>query len=163
MRTHTVIDSPIGPLTLVATDGELSGVYLPEHRHMPDPAGFGPRVGSGFEEAAEQLAEYFAGRRQRFSLRTRLDGTGFQRLVWRAVAAIPYGRTRTYGELAAELGRPGRARAVGAANGRNPLAIVVPCHRLVASDGGLAGYGGGLARKRFLLELERSARLTRTA
>jgi methylated-DNA-[protein]-cysteine S-methyltransferase len=155
MRTHTMIDSPIGALTLVATDGALSGVYMEDHLHMPDPATFGPRVGAGLEEAAEQLGEYFAGQRERFTLRARVEGSDFQRRVWQAVAAIPYGQTRTYGQLADAFGRRDRARAVGAANGRNPLAIVVPCHRLVGADGGLTGYGGGLARKRFLLDLER--------
>ena len=155
MRTHTIIDSPIGALTLVATDNTLSGLYLEEHQHMPDPATFGPRVDSGFEQAAEQLGEYFAGQRQEFALRTRAGGSDFQRRVWQVVAAIPYGQTQTYRQLADAVGRPDRLRAVGAANGRNPLAIVIPCHRVVGSDGSLAGYAGGLARKRTLLDLER--------
>jgi methylated-DNA-[protein]-cysteine S-methyltransferase len=155
MRVHTVIDSPIGALTLVATDGALSGLYMEEHLHMPDPATFGRRVDYGFQEAAGQLGEYFAGQRRRLTLRMRPEGSDFQRRVWQVVAAIPYGQTRTYGQLAEAVGRPDRIRAVGAANGRNPLAIVVPCHRVVAGDGGLTGYAGGLARKRFLLDLER--------
>ena len=122
---------------------------------MPDPATFGRRVDYGFQEAAGQLGEYFAGQRRRFTLRMRPEGSDFQRRVWQVVAAIPYGQTRTYGQLAEAVGRPDRIRAVGAANGRNPLAIVVPCHRVVAGDGGLTGYAGGLARKRFLLDLER--------
>ena len=155
MRTHTMIDSPMGPLTLVATDGTLSGVYMEDQLHMPDPSTFGQRVSSGFEEAAEQLGEYFAGQRKDFTLRTRLAGSDFQRRVWQAVTAIPYGQTWTYAQLADGVGRRDRLRAVGAANGRNPLAVVVPCHRVVGSDGSLTGYAGGLARKRFLLDLER--------
>jgi methylated-DNA-[protein]-cysteine S-methyltransferase len=155
MRTHTLIDSPMGVLTLVATDGALSGVYMEEQLHMPDPSAFGPRDRSGLEEAAEQLGEYFAGQRKDFRLHLRLAGSDFQRHVWQTVATIPYGQTWTYGQLADAVGRRDRLRAVAAANGRNPTAIVVPCHRVVASDGGLTGYSGGLARKRFLLDLER--------
>ena len=155
MRTHTVIDSPIGALALVAIDGALSGLYMEQHLHMPDPSTFGRRVGSGFEEVAEQLGEYFAGQRTEFTLRTRVEGSDFQRRVWQAVAAIRYGQTRTYSQLAGAVGRCDRIRAVAAANGRSPLAIVVPCHRVVGSDGRLTGYTGGLARKRFLLDLER--------
>jgi methylated-DNA-[protein]-cysteine S-methyltransferase len=154
MRAHTVIDSPMGALTLVGSDGALSGVYMEDHLHMPDPSSFGPRAAAGFEEAAEQLGEYFAGRRQRFTLRTRLAGTAFQRRVWQAVTTIPYGQTWTYAQLADAVGRPDRLRAVAATNARNPVAVVVPCHRVVGSDGSLTGFSGGLARKRFLLDLE---------
>ncbi|MFF5212700.1 methylated-DNA--[protein]-cysteine S-methyltransferase [Streptosporangium sp. NPDC000396] len=157
MRTHTMIDSPMGTLTLVATDGVLSGLYMENHRHMPDPSMFGPRVGTGFEEATEQLAEYFAGRRQDFTLPTRLHGSDFQRRIWQTVAGIPYGQTWTYAQLADAVGGREVIRAVGAANGRNPIAVVVPCHRVVGSDGSLTGFSGGLARKRFLLDLERPA------
>src|SRR6266704_6811545 len=129
-RTHTVIDSPMGALTLVATDGTLSGVYMEDHLHMPDPSTFGPRVNSGFEEAARQLGEYFAGERKDFTLRTRLAGSDFQRRVWQTVTAIPYGQTWTYARVADAVGRRDRIRAVGAANGRNPIAVVVPCHRV---------------------------------
>jgi methylated-DNA-[protein]-cysteine S-methyltransferase len=150
-----VMDSPMGALTVVAADGRLSGVYTEDHLHMPDPSTFGRRVASGFEEAAEQLREYFAGERKGFTLRTSLAGSDFQRRVWRAVAIIPYGQTWTYTRLANAVGRPDRHRAVAAAAGRNPIAVVVPCHRVVGSDGSLTGYAGGLARKRFLLDLER--------
>jgi len=152
-----VIDSPMGALTLVATDGTLSGVYMEDHLHMPDPSTFGPRVNSGFEEAARQLGEYFAGESKDITLRTRLAGSDFQRRVWQTVTAIPYGQTWTYARVADAVGRRDRIRAVGAANGRNPIAVVVPCHRVVGSDGSLTGYAGGLARKKFLLDLERSA------
>jgi methylated-DNA-[protein]-cysteine S-methyltransferase len=157
MRSHTIIDSPLGALTLVATDGVLTGVYMEEHLHRPDRDTFGPRAGSGFEEAAEQFGEYFAGQRTRFTLRTRPAGSEFQRRVWQALTTIPYGRTWTYTELADAIGRPDRLRAAAAANGRNPLAVVVPCHRVIGSDGSLTGFSGGLARKRFLLDLERPA------
>jgi methylated-DNA-[protein]-cysteine S-methyltransferase len=112
------------------------------------------RADAAFAEAHRQLTEYFAGARQRFDLELKPAGTPFQRRVWRALREIPPGRTATYGELADRLGRPGAARAVGAANGLNPISIVVPCHRLVGADGSLTGYAGGLERKRFLLELE---------
>lgn len=157
MRSHTIIDSPLGALTLVATDGVLSGVYMEEHLHRPEPDTFGLRAGSGFEEAAEQFGEYFAGQRTRFTLRTRPAGSEFQQRVWQALTTIPYGRTWTYTELADAIGRPDRLRAAAAANGRNPLAVVVPCHRVIGSDGSLTGFSGGLARKRFLLDLERPA------
>jgi methylated-DNA-[protein]-cysteine S-methyltransferase len=153
---HTTIDSPIGTLTLVATEGILSGLYLEEHRHQPDPATFGERVDAGFEEVTAQLAEYFAGQRQHFTVPIRPAGSRFQRRVWTALTSIPYGQTWTYAELADAVGRPDIIRAVAAANGRNPLSIVVPCHRVIGSDGSLTGYAGGLARKRFLLDLERA-------
>jgi methylated-DNA-[protein]-cysteine S-methyltransferase len=157
MRTHTAIESPIGTLTLVATDGILSGLYMEDQLHLPDASTFGERVGSGFEAAAEQLGEYFTGRRREFTFRTRLTGTSFQRRVWQTVATIPYGQTWTYTQLADAVGRRDLLRAVAAANGRNPMAVVVPCHRVIASDGSLTGYAGGLARKRYLLDLEASA------
>ncbi|MFM9372225.1 methylated-DNA--[protein]-cysteine S-methyltransferase [Streptomyces sp. Da 82-17] len=158
VRTHTVVDSPYGPLTLVATDGALSGLYMTDQRHRPPEENFGARVAPDedpFAEAARQLGEYFAGERHTFDLPLSLQGTPFQREVWAGLLAIPYGETRTYGELAAELGRPQASRAVGLANGKNPVGIVVPCHRVVGANGSLTGYGGGLDRKRRLLDLER--------
>lgn len=153
-RTHTVTDSPIGPLTLVASDGTLIGLYMREHAHRPDPASFGERTDSAFGPAIEQLEAYFAGDRTTFELPTALRGTTFQRTVWTALQEIAYGETLSYGRLAARIGRPGASRAVGLANGRNPLSIVVPCHRVVGAGGKLTGYGGGIERKRHLLELE---------
>jgi methylated-DNA-[protein]-cysteine S-methyltransferase len=153
-NTHTVIDSPIGELTLVADAGVLVGVYYRHHWYRPDPATFGPRDDCGFAEAARQLGEYFAGRRTSFDLPVRADGDDFQRAVWQRIAAIPYGETVTYGDLARELGDPSLARDVGAAVGRNPLGIVLGCHRVVGKNGALTGYAGGLRRKRFLLDLE---------
>jgi methylated-DNA-[protein]-cysteine S-methyltransferase len=151
---HTTYDSPIGELTLVGSDGRLSGVYFRHHWTRPDRARFGPRGSDGFAAAIEQLDEYFAGDRRDFDLDTAAVGDEFEQQVWALIAAVPYGATRTYGELAAELGDPFAARRVGAAVGSNPLSIVVPCHRVVGKDGGLTGYAGGLARKRFLLDLE---------
>jgi methylated-DNA-[protein]-cysteine S-methyltransferase len=150
----TTVGSPAGELTLVADDGGLTGVYFPHHWYRPDPATFGRRVETGFGEVSRQLAEYFAGQRQHFDLPLHARGDEFQRRVWELIAAIPYGRTATYGDLARDLGGGVLAKDVGAAVGRNPLSVIVPCHRVVGKDGGLTGYAGGLKRKRFLLDLE---------
>lgn len=152
--THTTIDSPVGELTLVAKDGVLSGIYFPGHWHMPAPEVFGTRSERGFEPVEQQLSEYFAGERTEFELATTVAGDEFQRRVWALIDRIPYGQTTTYGGMAQEPGDAVLARDVGAAVGRNPLSIVVPCHRVVGKDGKLTGYAGGLERKRFLLELE---------
>ncbi|GAA3459951.1 methylated-DNA--[protein]-cysteine S-methyltransferase [Saccharothrix longispora] len=157
MKTHTTIDSPVGVLTLVATGGVLCGLYMTDQRHRPAQESFGVEDPSCFDEATAQLGEYFAGRRTSFDLPLELIGTPFQRTVWRALLDIPYGGTLSYGELAAALGRPSAARAVGLANGKNPVSVIVPCHRVVGSTGDLTGYGGGLARKRQLLDFERGA------
>jgi len=129
-------------------------VYYPSHWYLPDPATFGARSDAGFAEAERQLGEYFEGTRTSFDLPTSLHGDAFEQRVWSLIAEIPYGETTTYGEIARALGEPRMAREVGAAVGRNPLSIVVPCHRVVGKDGRLTGYAGGLERKRFLLELE---------
>lgn len=156
--THTVIESPVGALTLVADGGALAGLYFAHHWYRPDPATFGARDDSGgdsaFAAAGRQLGEYFAGRRTRFDLPLRANGDEFQRAVWAHVARIPYGVTATYGDIARDLGDPALARDVGAAVGRNPLAVLVPCHRVVGKGGALTGYAGGLRRKRYLLDLE---------
>ena len=153
-RVHAVVDSPIGRLTLVATPAGLAGLYVAGHRHAADPEAFGAAVPGRLAAAAAQLEEYFAGRRTRFDLELDLAGTAFQRRVWAELLAVGYGETVSYGELARRIGRPRAFRAVGAANGRNPVSIIVPCHRVVAAGGALTGYGGGLDRKRFLLDLE---------
>jgi len=157
----TTISSPIGELTLVADDGMLTGVYFPHHWYRPDPATFGPRDETGFDEAKRQLAEYFAGDREHFDLPVDARGEEFQRQVWDLISRIPYGQIATYGDLARELANERHsqvlAKDVGAAVGRNPLSVIVPCHRVVGKDGNLTGYAGGLARKRFLLELEEPA------
>ncbi|MEW2624474.1 methylated-DNA--[protein]-cysteine S-methyltransferase [Streptomyces sp. NPDC048106] len=160
MTCHTVTDSPYGHLTLVAADdGALCGLYMTGQRHRPPEESFGPRDDSPrcFAAAREQLAAYFAGELREFTVELNLRGTPFQRSVWEQLSRIPYGETRTYGQLADALGSPGASRAVGLANGRNPVGIIVPCHRVVGTDGSLTGYGGGLDRKRRLLDFERGA------
>jgi methylated-DNA-[protein]-cysteine S-methyltransferase len=149
------IDSPLGPLLLAASDAGLHAVEFPRARH-PVPRGADWRPGGHrlLREARRQLDEYFAGRRRAFDLPLAPQGTGFQREVWYSLATIPYGETVSYAQLAARVGRPKAMRAVGAANGRNPLPIVLPCHRVIGADGSLTGFGGGLDAKRFLLQLE---------
>ncbi|EFL03523.1 MULTISPECIES: methylated-DNA--[protein]-cysteine S-methyltransferase [unclassified Streptomyces] len=154
-RQHTLTDSPYGTLTLVATDGVLSGLYLPQHRHRPAEETFGERDDRPFGPALDQLAAYFAGDLTTFDLPLHQAGTPFQRTVWDALVRIPYGETRSYGQLAAALGNPGASRAVGLANGRNPISIVVPCHRVVGANGSLTGYAGGVGTKKALLAFER--------
>jgi methylated-DNA-[protein]-cysteine S-methyltransferase len=153
-KRHTVVDSPCGPLTLVATDSDLSGLYMADHRHQPPSETFGPRDHGPFAEAVRQLDAYFAGELTEFDLPLRLAGTPFQQSVWAALLRIPFGRTLSYGELARAMGRPNASRAVGLANGRNPVSIIVPCHRVIGANGDLTGYGGGMLRKRQLLEFE---------
>jgi methylated-DNA-[protein]-cysteine S-methyltransferase len=159
-RVHTVLDSPFGPLTAVLTDGALSGLYMDMQRHRPSEETFGPPADDAapFLQIEEQLKAYFAGDLTTFTLPLKLQGTAFQRSVWEALQEIPYGETTTYGQLALELGNPNASRAVGLANGRNPVGIIVPCHRVVGSTGDLTGYGGGLDRKRHLLDFERKTR-----
>lgn len=152
--SYSILDSPIGELTLVERDGALVGLYMRGHSPAPDPAGFGPRVDDALPAASEQLAAYFAGQLRVFDLPLAAVGTQFQRRVWGLLPGIGYGQTRSYGELAAELGSPGASRAVGAANARNPISIVVPCHRVIGASGRLTGYAGGADRKAFLLALE---------
>jgi len=158
-RSHTVVDSPLGPLTLVAADAALAGLYLSQQRNRPPPEAFGGPAddpgGAPFADVSGQLREYFDGERTAFNLRLALHGTAFQWRVWAALRAIPYGQTASYGQLAARIGQPSASRAVGLANGKNPVAIVVPCHRVVGADGALTGYGGGIDRKRYLLAHER--------
>ncbi len=157
MRAHTVVDSPVGPLTLVAKDGVLTGLYMDRQRYRPAEETFGEPDPEPFAEAAGQLRDYFAGRRTDFDLPLAMQGTAFQRQVWDELRAIPYGETVTYGELAERLGRaPTSARAVGLANGHNPVSIIVPCHRVIGSTGSLTGYGGGIQRKEQLLAFERA-------
>lgn len=152
---HTTVDSPIGPLTLVSTGGVLSGLFMVEQRYRPDTETFGVEDATLFDDVAAQLKEYFAGSRKEFDLPLHFAGTPFQRTVWQELCEIPYGETTSYGELAQRIGRPTASRAVGMANGHNPISIVVPCHRVVGSTGALTGYGGGVERKRFLLDFER--------
>ncbi|MEV7975644.1 methylated-DNA--[protein]-cysteine S-methyltransferase [Streptomyces sp. NPDC086519] len=159
MKNHTVTDSPYGPLTLVAEDGALCGLYMADQRHRPPEETFGDRDDELFAAAKEQLTAYFRGELKEFTLELRLNGTPFQRSVWEQLSLIPYGETRSYGELAEALGNPKASRAVGLANGRNPIGIIVPCHRVIGANGSLTGYGGGLPRKQRLLDFERGAGL----
>ncbi|WP_405592142.1 methylated-DNA--[protein]-cysteine S-methyltransferase [Streptomyces sp. NBC_01092] len=154
MKQHTVIDSPYGPLTLVAEDGVLCGLYMTGQRHRPPEETFGERDETPFGAAIDQLEAYFAGELKEFTLELRLNGSEFQRRVWDQLRRIPYGETRSYGQLADALGNSGASRAVGLANGKNPVGIIVPCHRVVGANGGLTGYGGGLDRKQRLLDFE---------
>lgn len=160
ITTHfTEMESPIGLLSLRGTERGLTGIFMETHRHGPAEA---ERLGwqrndALFAEARRQLSDYFAGSRQVFALpidREALAGTTFQRRVWLALESIPYGVTVSYGELARRINQPAAVRAVGLANGRNPLSIIVPCHRVIGANGTLTGYGGGLERKRWLLQLE---------
>ncbi len=153
MRTKTVVDSPVGPVTLVASEGVLAGVFLADHRHAPSLDL--PVVEAGLPAVREQLEAYFAGDLKDFDLPLAVRGTPFQESAWAALRTIPYGKTWSYGELAQALGRPSAVRAVGLANGRNPVSIVVPCHRVVGANGSLTGYGGGLAAKAWLLNHEK--------
>lgn len=156
LRQHTVVDSPYGLLTLVATDGVLSGLYMTDQRHRPPEETFGDPDPRPFTEVVRQLDAYYARELTDFDLPLHLAGTPFQRSVWERLRAIPYGETRTYGELAEALGKPAASRAVGLANGRNPIGIIVPCHRVIGANGNLTGYGGGLPRKHRLLTFERA-------
>ncbi len=154
-----MVPSPIGPLTVVLEEDALVRVAMCAPAALAG-EDIGPRDDGRAAEAARQLAEYFAGERTAFDLPLRPVGTGFELAVWEQLTRIPYGETRSYGHVARAVGEPGGAQAVGAANGRNPLAIVVPCHRVIGADGSLVGFGGGLPRKRFLLDLEqRDSRL----
>lgn len=151
---EATVASPVGDLRLAAEGNELVRVVM---RRRNGTAAAGSPDDEVLAEAARQLAEYFGGSRREFRLRLRAEGEAFDVRVWELLREIPYGRTWSYGEVARRLGDASLARDVGAAAGRNPLPIVVPCHRVVGADGSLVGYGGGLARKRFLLDLEEPA------
>ena len=156
---HAVIDSPLGELTLVADGETVTGLYFRHHWHRPNADTFGPRVEGDpvLANAQTQLTEYLNGDRRDFELPITLHGDDAQRRVWQLLTTIPYGETVTYGELATTLADGITAQEVGQTVGRNPLCIVVPCHRVVGKDGQLTGYAGGLKRKQFLLELEEPA------
>ena len=156
MLKQMKVASPVGELTLVASSVGLVAVLWPQ-----EPPGRVPLASASYDEtdptlqrAAAQLAEYFAGSRRDFDLPLDPQGTTFQKAVWQGLRRIPYGTTRSYGQLAQELGNPTASRAVGAANGRNPLSIIVPCHRVIGANGTLTGFAGGLEAKRLLLQLE---------
>jgi methylated-DNA-[protein]-cysteine S-methyltransferase len=159
--SHAHIDTALGELTLVASGGALTGVYFPHHWYRPPRASLGELVEPGaeaiFTEAAAELNEYLAGERLSFTVPFATARDPFQEQVWRRLLDIPRGTTTTYGALAEELGGLALAQQVGQAVGRNPMSIIVPCHRVVGADGSLTGYAGGLARKQFLLDLEEPA------
>jgi len=155
MIFHQSIDSPVGTLLIAADDAGLRLIEFPSPRHpMAQPAQWRHDDHPVLRQTRAQLDEYFAGTRQRFDLPLAPQGTEFQRQIWHALATIPYGATLSYLQLAQRIGRPSAARAVGAANGRNPLPIVLPCHRVIGADGSLTGFGGGLPTKHYLLKLE---------
>ncbi|MGH2842753.1 MAG: methylated-DNA--[protein]-cysteine S-methyltransferase [Solirubrobacteraceae bacterium] len=155
--TYTLIPSPIGELLLAGARGRLRELSFRGEGAMHGPARIDPRWRrdeDAFPEVRAQLREYFAGARREFEVELELLGSEWERRVWDALLGIAYGETRSYGQVAAQLGSPGAARAVGLANGRNPVAVIVPCHRVIGAGGRLTGYGGGLQRKRMLLDLE---------
>jgi methylated-DNA-[protein]-cysteine S-methyltransferase len=147
---YTTIDSPIGELLLAGGEHGLSRLWMSPFRIQPD----WTHDRDTFADVHEQLDQYFAGERHEFDVQLDLVGNGFELAVWDALLGIAYGETASYGEIATRIGAPSAARAVGMANGRNPVALIVPCHRVIGANGSLTGYGGGLERKRFLLELE---------
>lgn len=151
---YTEIDSPLGPLVLAGSSDALHVLRLPEHGRAPTPEAAWEREDGPFRESRRQLDAYFARRLHRFELALAPAGTPFQREVWSALQRIPYGHTVTYGDIAQMIGRPRAVRAVGLANGSNPIPIVIPCHRVIGRDRALTGYGGGLGAKAFLLDLE---------
>ncbi len=151
------VDSPVGRLTLAGRDRRLMHLRMVDQTYEPSHVGW-ESDDRAFPEAVEQLESYFAGELFDFDLELDLVGTQFQRKVWAALMTIPYGETRSYGEIAAQIGSPGAFRAVGLANGHNPIGIIVPCHRVIGANGSLTGYGGGLDRKRTLLAMEKSRR-----
>jgi methylated-DNA-[protein]-cysteine S-methyltransferase len=167
MISTTNFDSPLGRMLATAEDNALTGLYFIGQQYYPDAAGAWHEDGEArpFDALRQQLDEYFAGKRQLFDLplnpgsKRGKGGTAFQRAVWDAIAAVPFGDTTTYSSLAARCGRPSAARATGAATGRNPLSLIIPCHRIVGSSGALTGYAGGLERKRTLLAFEHAVAL----
>ncbi|HEX2604545.1 MAG TPA: methylated-DNA--[protein]-cysteine S-methyltransferase [Oxalicibacterium sp.] len=154
--------SPVGALLIAATERGICGIYFEEHKHFKgkddwQPAIVGEPAHGHLLKAAEQLSDYFAGERRSFDVALDLSGTPFQQTVWTALCAIPFGRSVSYAQHAQRLGKPTALRAVGAAIGRNPVSIIVPCHRVLGTSGTVTGYAGGLERKRFLLALENIA------
>lgn len=153
---YTLMPSPVGQLTLVARDGKLTAILWEKER--PNRVRLGALQEANNSpvllETQRQLKEYFAGTRNRFELYLDFAGTDFQKKVWQALLTIPFGETRSYSQIAVQIGHPKAVRAVGAANGRNPISIVAPCHRVIGASGGLTGFAGGLEAKQYLLELE---------
>src|SRR5580704_1170966 len=151
---YTQIESPVGPLLLVADEAGLRQILFVNGRHGARPEASWKQDTAPLEKTIRQLRSYFAGEREEFDLSLAPEGTRFQQEVWKRLCDIPYGETISYGELARKIGNPNASRAVGLANGRNPIPILVPCHRVIGADGSITGYGGGLERKRWLLAHE---------
>ena len=154
IQLFSTFDSPVGPITLVGDPAALHGLYMLNHQHWAGLDGRAERCDEAFNEARRQLEEYFAGTRTEFDLPLELHGTEFQLRVWEQLQGIPAGETISYAELARRIGNPAAMRAVGLANGRNPISIIVPCHRVIGANGKLTGYGGGIANKAWLLDWE---------
>jgi methylated-DNA-[protein]-cysteine S-methyltransferase len=154
---YCTMDSPVGELLFLSTERGLSGLFMVERAHPPMDMER-ELAPERFADAMRQVREYFEGKRHEFEIPLDMQGTPFQLQVWEELRRIPYGATISYGELAERLGNPAAVRAVGAANGRNPVSIIVPCHRVIGSNGSLTGYGGGLSRKQFLLKHEAAQR-----
>lgn len=153
---YTYLESPVGRICLQADGQFLTGLHLPDHKHWPGVSPNWHRTDTPFAAVRGQLAGYFAGERTEFDIPLKLIGTPFQNRVWQELARIPFGVTISYGELARRVGQPTASRAVGSANGKNPISIIVPCHRVIATSGNLIGYGGGLLNKQWLLQHEHS-------
>jgi methylated-DNA-[protein]-cysteine S-methyltransferase len=157
---HTVLATRLGELTVVQEEGAVTGLYFPRHWPRPDRTAFGARSNEGFEEVAHQLGEYLDGDRNEFDVPLKISGSDFDRRVWELISGVPYGETTTYGKLAHSLGAGTDPRDVGAAVGRNPVCIIIPCHRVVGASGRLTGYAGGLDRKLAMLEMEHADALS---
>ncbi|MCB1031781.1 MAG: methylated-DNA--[protein]-cysteine S-methyltransferase [Acidimicrobiales bacterium] len=153
---YRVVESPVGELVLTGTEEFLSGLWFSGPDQSPAPIDAMVEDPTAFQTVVDQLGEYFDGQRESFEVNLAPEGTEFQLRVWRALRDIPYGETCSYGDIAKAVGVPKGSRAVGLANGRNPISIIVPCHRVIGADGSLTGYGGGMDRKKFLLDLESS-------
>jgi methylated-DNA-[protein]-cysteine S-methyltransferase len=156
MTYYSILKSPLGDVTLVANETELTGLYFVNHRHMPESkAGWTlNKKHPVLQKAEKELTEYFAGKRDTFTVPFNLGGTPFQKRIWKEIATIPFGKTISYSELAKKAGAPKAVRAAGAATGRNPVSVIVPCHRVMGKNNSMTGYGGGLERKQRLLALE---------
>ncbi len=162
---YTILESPVGKLFLTSSEEAITELFMEKHKGAPKPIDKWRRDDGLFREAADQLRAYFAGELTEFDLPLATAGTPFQQSVWDELRRIPYGVTISYGEMARRIGRPEAPRAVGAANGSNPISIIIPCHRLIGSNNNLTGYGGGIERKKYLIEFEAEilARLRRNA
>jgi methylated-DNA-[protein]-cysteine S-methyltransferase len=154
---YSYIDSPLGKIFIQGDGQFLTGLYMPQHKHWSGPDASSQRSDAPFTVVGQQLAEYFAGERQQFDVPLKLAGTPFQQRVWQELVRIPFGTTITYAQLAERVGKPTASRAVGNANGRNPISIIVPCHRVIGTNGKLTGYAGGVDKKQWLLAWERFA------